>query len=81
MAPNLKAVSVFAGPVRLETGEVSRMVNLSDGRLRIETWSGKDWVEGGAGGHEFIDRPPASPELMTRLGIPDDGLPEDQSAP
>lgn len=79
MEENLKAVRVLApGAIGTEDGSVSRVVELSDGGGRVETWNGKEWEPGGARFSEFLTRPSASPELMGRLGIPADGLPVEE---
>ena len=61
---------VTAGPSKIDGG-ISRVVELSDGSGRIETWApGKGWVEGEASLDEFIMAAPVSPSLAARMGLP-----------
>lgn len=59
-------------------GSVSRVVILSDGLGRIETWKpGEGWKEGGASLDEFLPGPsclPVSVETIARFGIPAEEL-------
>ena len=71
MNPSPKAVKVIVPPSRTN-GSVSRMVQLEDGSARVETWGASGWEPGGADIASVSKAPPASPEVLAKLGIPSD---------
>ncbi len=75
---SLKVVSLVAGPSKI-AGAVSRLAELEDGSARVETWSpsARAWLEGGAFVSEFFEAPPARPEFMRSLGIPEEDIPSE----
>jgi hypothetical protein len=66
MSPNEKSVKrVISGPSKIDGG-VCRMVELSDGSGRCQSWiKGSGWDEGGCFPSEFMFAPPASSELAS----------------
>ena len=68
MPPNENSVKVLIGPSKIG-GVIGRLVELPDGSGRVETWSAKGWVKGGASVDEFFFAPPASEETLREFGV------------
>lgn len=69
MAPT--GPEVMFGPVRVN-GVVARLVAMPDGSARVETWGAEGWTPSEMPFGYLMDKPPASPERMAALGIPDE---------
>ena len=71
-------VKVVTGPMNLG-GMLGRIVKLSDGSGRVETWGGtsRGWVPGGADGAEVLGAAPALPERLIEYGVPEEDWPPD----
>jgi hypothetical protein len=65
---------VIRGPVELEGGAVGRVVETSDGGMRVETWSlaKASWVVGGARFSDFFFTSSVSPARAKELRIPNE---------
>jgi hypothetical protein len=65
----------------VDTGHIDggayRLVELADGSARVEGWTAKGWVPGGASIEEMMDSPPVGAAFAARLGIPPSDLRHD----
>jgi hypothetical protein len=72
MMATFKRVEI--GPVSYNTsGIIARLVEMSDGSLRVETWAGDRWQPGGTDVAMFLRARPVPPKRLAELGIPDSG--------
>jgi hypothetical protein len=71
MDPDLKVAKVST-PAGNVDGAASRIVEMSDGSARVETWDARSrtWEPGGAYVDEVLKAIPVSPKMAARLGLP-----------
>jgi hypothetical protein len=67
MFPQMTKVAI--GPTRTNNA-VCRLVEFEDGSARVETWRNGAWVPGRAAKASVAKGPPASADLLARLGVP-----------
>lgn len=69
-------VELADGPVNL-VGLLGRIVKLTDGSARVETWGGpsRGWVPGGADVAEIMGAAPALPHRLIEYRVPEEDWP------